>query len=182
LISHIFDRIGEPETHCTAPGKGRSRIHHARILEPVLGFKVCYHCGSWWERTHDYLGHTRIRTKFANQCKRCGRFMPVQPDGSMADGDVCPACQCMLESMGMAAPGLVPIFPCDNRAAAEKAAAIADGERRRDASLDSLDDYRLLLRLRRTVREVAADTGLEPVEAAKTSECHELLKALVERS
>ena len=69
-----------------------------------------------------------------------------------------------------------------DRAAAEKAAAIADGERRRDATMDAWSDYALLYWIRKTARDVSAKTGIELTEAAKTTACHAILAEILRRT
>ena len=64
------------------------------------------------------------------------------------------------------------------RASAERAAAIADGERRRDPALQELTDAELLSRLRAEITRVVEATRLARVEAAKLSPCHALLEEL----
>ncbi len=69
----------------------------------------------------------------------------------------------------------------NDRAAAEKAAAVADGERRRDASFETWGDSELLRSLRIMARYAAAATGLELTEAAKTTACHAILAEILRR-
>lgn len=72
-----------------------------------------------------------------------------------------------------------PVTLLGDRHTAERASAVADGERRRCTDYDGLPYDQVAALLVRRAHVVAARTGLEPVEAAKTSECHELLAALV---